>query len=353
MAVADHIVDLGPRAGANGGQIMYEGGLDGLRDSDTLTGAFLSRRPVLKTGPRTPTGKLRVEHATLHNLRDVTIDVPLGVLTAVTGVAGSGKSSLIHGVLIDQHPEIIAIDQSAIRTSTRSTASTYLGIMDPIRKRFAKANKVKPGLFSFNSDGACEECKGLGLIYTDLAFLDPVQTPCQRCGGKRFKDEVLQLTLDGRSISDVLDLTAAQALEVFDAKDINPRLQAMVDVGLAYLTLGQSLSTLSGGECQRLKLADDLHRQGSIYVLDEPTTGLHMADVGTLLRLMDRLVDEGSSVIVIEHNLDVIAVADWIIDLGPEGGDRGGQVVFTGTATELAAAEGSLTGEHLRREVGV
>jgi excinuclease ABC A subunit len=267
----------------------------------------------------------------------------------VTGVAGSGKSSLIDGVFLPQHPEAIVIDQSAVGTTSRSNPATYTGVMDDVRKAFAAANKVDAGLFSFNSKGACENCKGSGVIYTDLAFLDGIKTPCEICEGRRFKDEVLEYMLDGRNVSEVLGLTVAQALESFTQREIVRKLQAMSDVGLDYLTLGQPLSTLSGGECQRIKLASELHRKGNIYVLDEPTTGLHMSDIGHLLAMLDRLVDAGNSVIVIEHNLDVIRNADWIIDLGPEGGTRGGQLVFTGTPTELLDAEQSLTGQYLRR----
>ena len=272
------------------------------------------------------------------------------MLTAITGVAGSGKSSLIEGVFLPDHPEAIVIDQSPVGTTSRGNPATYSGVMDELRKAFAAANKVDAGLFSFNSKGACETCNGTGVIYTDLAFLDGVRTPCEACGGRRFKDEVLGYTLDGRNVSEVLALTVAEALEAFDQREILRRLQAMSDVGLDYLTLGQPLSTLSGGECQRLKLASELHRQGNVYVLDEPTTGLHMSDTGHLLEMLDRLVDAGNSVIVIEHNLDVIRNADWIIDLGPEGGSRGGMLLFSGTPRELLDHPSSLTAQFLRRD---
>jgi excinuclease ABC A subunit len=270
------------------------------------------------------------------------------VLTVITGVAGSGKSSLIEGVFLPDHPEAIVIDQSAVGTSTRSNPATYTGVMDDIRKAFAAANKVDASLFSFNSKGACENCKGSGVIYTDLGFLQGVKTPCEVCDGRRFKDEVLEYELDGRDVSEVLALTVAQALESFGQKDIKRKLQAMSDVGLDYLTLGQPLSTLSGGECQRIKLASELHRKGNVYVLDEPTTGLHMSDTSHLLAVLDRLVDTGNTVIVIEHNLDVIRNADWIIDLGPEGGSKGGELVYAGTPMGLLESSGSLTGTYLR-----
>ncbi len=276
------------------------------------------------------------------------MDIPTGVLTVVTGVAGSGKSSLIDDVFLRQHPEAIVIDQSAVGTSTRSNPATYTGVMDDVRKAFAAANKVDAGLFSFNSKGACENCKGSGVIYTDLAFLDGVKLPCEICQGRRFKDEVLEYRLDGKSVSDVLTLTVAQALGFFTRREIVRKLQAMSDVGLEYLTLGQPLSTLSGGECQRIKLASELHKQGSIYVLDEPTTGLHLSDITHLLAMMNRLVDGGNTVIVIEHHLDIIRNADWIIDLGPEGGSKGGRVIFEGTPLALLDAPQSLTSRYLQ-----
>ena len=354
IAVADHVVDLGPGAGTSGGEVVYEGNVEGLHRAQTLTGKFIARESVLKTELREPTGHLSIEDATLHNLQHVTVDVPLGVLTAVTGVAGSGKSTLVHDVLRKQHPDIIAVDQSAIRASVRSTPATYVGAMDRIRRLFAAENGVSASLFSFNSRGACPACRGLGILYTDLAFLDPIKTTCDLCGGSRFTDEVLHHTLAGESISGVLGMTTQQAVDFFEAPDLDVpevvrKLRAMVDVGLDYLTLGQPLSTLSGGECQRIKLADELHKSGSTYVLDEPTTGLHMFDVDRLLVLLDRLVDAGNAVIVIEHNLDVISHADWVIDLGPEGGNAGGTVVFEGTPRDLLSATGSFTSEYLRQ----
>jgi excinuclease UvrABC ATPase subunit len=348
MRVADHLIDMGPGAGDAGGEVVFEGSFPDLRNTDTLTGRYLDRSLPIKEQGRTPTGWLPIRDARENNLKGVDVDIPTAVLTVVTGVAGSGKSSLIDGVFLPDHPEAIVIDQSAVGVSSRSNPATYTGVMDDIRKAFAAANKVDAGLFSFNSKGACENCKGSGVIYTDLAFFDGIKTPCEVCEGRRFKDEVLEYRLDGRDVSEVLGLTVAHALESFTQRDIVRKLQAMSDVGLDYLTLGQPLSTLSGGECQRIKMASELHRKGNIYVLDEPTTGLHMSDTSHLLAMLDRLVDGGNTVIVIEHNLDVIRNADWIIDLGPEGGSRGGQIVFTGTPTELLDAPGSLTGEYLR-----
>ena len=283
----------------------------------------------------------------MNNLKNVSVDIPIGVLAVVTGVAGSGKSSLINEVFLVLHPEAVVIDQSAIGTSTRSNPATYTGVMDDIRKAFAAANKVDAGLFSFNSKGACESCNGSGVVYTDLGYLAVFKSPCETCQGRRFKDEVLEYELDGKSIGDVLGLTVDQALEFFGRKEIVRKLEAMRDVGLGYLTLGQPLSTLSGGECQRIKLAGELRKDGSIYVMDEPTTGLHMSDIAHLLAIMDRLVDGGNSVIVIEHNLDVIRNADWIIDLGPEGGSKGGEIVFEGTPKQLLGAKNSLTAAYL------
>jgi excinuclease UvrABC ATPase subunit len=352
IRVADHVVDMGPGAGSHGGQVVFEGPYEGLRKAKTVTAEFLARALPVKQSPRAPKGTLPIRNARTNNLQDVSVDIPTGVLVLITGVAGSGKSSLINQSFIPQHPEAIVIDQQPVGASSRSNPATYTGVMDDVRKEFARANKVDAGLFSFNSKGACENCKGSGVIYTDLAFLEGVKTPCEVCEGRRFKDEVLAYRLDGRSISDVLALTVDEALEFFSQKEIVRRLQAMTDVGVGYLTLGQPLSTLSGGEAQRIKLASELHRKGNIYVMDEPTTGLHMSDIGHLLQIMDRLVDAGNSVIVIEHNLDVIRNADWIIDLGPEGGNKGGRVIFEGTPVQLLAADHSLTSQYLRpREV--
>jgi excinuclease UvrABC ATPase subunit len=349
IAVADHIVDVGPGAGSAGGTVVFEGDYAGLLESDTITGRHLSSQLPVKDSVRTPKGKLAIRHAKANNLRDVSLDVPAGVLTVVTGVAGSGKSSLINDVFVPQHPDAVVVDQSPVGTSTRSNPATYTGVMDDVRKVFATANKVDAGLFSFNSKGACETCNGSGVLYTDLAFLDGVKLPCDTCQGRRFKDEVLAYRVDGRSITDVLALTVTQALEFFTQKEIVRKLEAMRDVGLGYLTLGQPLSTLSGGECQRIKLASELHKKGNVYVLDEPTTGLHMSDLTQLMAIIDRLVDAGNTVIAIEHNLDVIRRADHVIDLGPEGGSKGGRVIFEGTPRQLMDAPGSLTGEHLAR----
>jgi excinuclease UvrABC ATPase subunit len=353
IKAADHVVDVGPGAGGAGGQIVFEGSFADLRTAATVTARFLDRALPVKERPRTPTGWLPIRDARANNLRHVDVDIPTGVLTVVTGVAGSGKSSLIDEVFLPEHPEAVVIDQSAVGTSTRSNPATYTGVMDDIRRAFAAANRVDAGLFSFNSKGACEGCNGSGVIYTELSFLGGVKTPCEACDGRRFKDEVLRYTLDGRNIAEVLALTVAEAVESFRQPDILRKLRAMSDVGVDYLKLGQPLSTLSGGECQRIKMASELHKKGSIYVLDEPTTGLHMSDTSHLLGVLDRLVDAGNTVVVIEHNLDVIRNADWIIDLGPEGGSKGGRVMFTGTPTELLREPDSLTAEYLRRAEGV
>ena len=348
---ADYIVDVGPNAGIGGGTIVYRGDYAGLLKSNTLTGKHMKRSVALKEKTRKSNGKLSISKARVNNLQNVSVNIPTGVLTVVTGVAGSGKSSLINHVFVQQHPEAIVIDQSAVGANSRSTPATYTGILDDIRKVFATTSKVSPSLFSFNSAGACPNCQGLGVTYTDLAFLDEVKLPCEVCGGKRFKDEVLAYKYRGKSISDVFGMTVQQALDHFENKEIVARLKAMNDVGLTYLTLGQPLSTLSGGECQRIKLATELHKKGSIYVMDEPTTGLHMSDIGNLLAMLDRLVDDGNTVVVIEHNIDVIKNADWIIDMGPEGGNRGGKIVFEGTPAELVKAKGTLTGEYLKKHL--
>jgi len=344
---ADYIVDMGPYAGSEGGKIVYEGDFTGLLQADTLTGNHLLRKRPLKESFRQATGALPIGHATVNNLQDVSVTIPTGVLTVITGVAGSGKSSLITEAFLSQHQEAVVIDQSSLSTSSRSNPATYTGIMDEVRKAFAAVNNVDAGLFSFNSKGACPNCQGLGVTYTDLGFLEGVKLPCEVCGGKRFKDEVLAYTLNGKSIADVLNMTVHQALAFLKIKEVQSKLQALSDVGLDYLTLGQPLSTLSGGECQRIKLASELHKQGSIYVMDEPTTGLHLSDIGRLLTIMNRLVDGGNTVIVIEHHLDVIRNADWIIDMGPEGGNKGGMVIFEGTPRELLGAKHSLTSKYL------
>ena len=356
IVIADHVVDLGPGAGTAGGTVCFEGTVEGLRASGTLTGYRLDDRTTLKETVRTPTGTLEIRGAAAHNLRDVDVDIPLGVLVVVTGVAGSGKSSLLHGS-IPAGTDVVSIDQGAIRGSRRSYPATYTGLLDPIRKAFAKANGVKPALFSANSEGACPTCNGAGVIYTDLAMMAGVTTTCEECEGKRFQASVLEYHLGGRDISEVLAMSVTEAEEFFDAGEARTPaahkiLDRLADVGLGYLTLGQPLTTLSGGERQRLKLATRMAEKGGVYVLDEPTTGLHLADVEQLLGLLDRLVDSGKSVIVIEHHQAVMAHADWIIDLGPGAGHDGGRIVFEGTPADLVAARSTLTGEYLAAYVG-
>jgi excinuclease UvrABC ATPase subunit len=353
---ADHVVDLGPGAGAGGGEIVYQGSVEGLRSSGTLTGRHLDDRAALKPSVRAPAGVLEVRGAATHNLKNVDVDVPLGVLVVVTGVAGSGKSSLIDGS-VSGRDGVVTIDQGAIRGSRRSNPATYTGLLDPIRKAFAKANGVKPALFSANSEGACPVCNGVGVIYTELGYMESVAAPCEACEGKRFQAAVLEYRLSGRDISEVLAMPVAEAEAFFGSgaaktPAAHKILSRMADVGLGYLTLGQPLTTLSGGERQRLKLATRMAEKGGIYVLDEPTSGLHLADVEQLLGLLDRLVDAGTSVIVIAHHQAVMAHADWIIDLGPGAGHDGGRVVFEGTPADLVAARSSLTGEHLAAYVG-
>ncbi|MFD1715000.1 ATP-binding cassette domain-containing protein [Amnibacterium flavum] len=357
IAIADHVIDLGPRAGTEGGTICFEGTVDGLRASGTLTGKHLDDRAKLKDSVRAPSGALEIRGAKSHNLRDVDVDIPLGVLVVVTGVAGSGKSSLIHGS-VSGRDDVVSIDQAAIRGSRRSNPATYTGLLEPIRKAFAKANGVKPALFSANSEGACPVCNGNGMIYTDLGMMASVASTCEVCGGKRFQAAVLEYKLGGKDISEVLAMPVTEAERFFaegEAKTpaAHAILDRMVDVGLGYLSLGQPLTTLSGGERQRLKLATHMGEKGSVYVLDEPTTGLHLADVDQLLGLLDRLVEHGRSVIVIEHHQAVMAHADWIIDLGPGAGHDGGSVVFEGTPADLVADRSTLTGQHLAAYVGV
>jgi len=356
IAIADHVVDLGPGAGAAGGEVVFEGTIDGLRRSGTLTGRHLDDRASLKPSVRTPSGALEVRGAATHNLQDVDVDIPLGVLVVVTGVAGSGKSSLIHGS-VSVRDGVVAVDQTAIRGSRRSNPATYTGLLEPIRKAFAKANGVKPALFSANSEGACPSCNGAGVIYTDLGMMAGVATTCEECEGKRFDASVLEYKFGGRDISEVLAMSVTDAEAFFAAGEASTPaahkiLEHLVDVGLGYLSLGQPLTTLSGGERQRLKLATRLGEKGGVYVLDEPTTGLHLADVEQLLGLLDRLVDAGKSVIVIEHHQAVMAHADWIIDLGPGAGHDGGRVVFEGLPSDLIAARATLTGKHLAEYVG-
>jgi excinuclease UvrABC ATPase subunit len=356
IAIADHVVDLGPGAGSAGGTVVFEGTIDALRKSDTLTGRHLSDRAALKPAVRRPTGVLNVRGARTHNLKNVDVDIPLGVLVVVTGVAGSGKSSLIHGS-VSGRAGVVTVDQTAIRGSRRSNPATYTGVLDPIRTAFARANGVKPALFSANSEGACPVCNGAGVIYTDLAMMAGVTTVCEECEGRRFQASVLTYTLGGRNIAEVLDLSIEDAVNFFGAGRAHTPaahaiLRRMADVGLGYLRLGQPLTTLSGGERQRLKLATHMGEEGRIYVLDELTTGLHLADLEQLLGLLDRLVDAGKSVIVIEHHQAVMAHADWIVDLGPGAGRDGGRIVFEGTPADLVAAQSTLTGEHLAAFVG-
>lgn len=347
IKVADYVIDVGPNAGSGGGTIVFEGSYKDLLKSGTLTGKFLGQELAIKSDPRHGTGVLSIKNANINNLQDVSVDIPTGVLNVITGVAGSGKSSLINQTFIKQYPDSVVIDQSAVGVNSRSNPATYTGIMDVIRKIFAKANNVDASLFSFNSKGGCENCQGTGYVSTDLAFLDEAKLVCEICEGNRFKEEVLEYKLNDKNITDVLAMTIAESLEFFEDKEISKKLQAMNDVGLSYLTLGQPLSTLSGGECQRIKLAGELHKKGSIYVMDEPTTGLHTSDIQHLLDIMNRLVDSGNTVVVIEHNLDVIRQADWIIDIGPEGGKRGGRVLFEGVPADLKKSKGSLTAQYI------
>ena len=356
IAIADHVIDLGPGAGTAGGEVVFEGTVEGLRGGGTLTGRHLDDRASLKPSVRSAAGTLEVRGATTHNLQDVDVDVPLGVLVVVTGVAGSGKSSLIHGS-VSGRDGVVSVDHTPIRGSRRSNPATYTGLLEPIRKAFAKAHGVKPALFSANSEGACPHCNGIGVVYTDLAVMASVATTCEECEGKRFQASVLQYHLGGRDISEVLAMSVTEAEEFFAAGEARTPaahkiLGRLSDVGLGYVSLGQPLTTLSGGERQRLKLAIQMAEKGGVYVLDEPTSGLHLADVEQLLGLLDRLVDSGKSVIVIEHHQAVMAHADWIIDLGPGAGHDGGRIVFEGTPADLVTARSTLTGEHLAAYVG-
>lgn len=351
IKIADHIIDMGPGAGTRGGEVVYQGNLDGLKSAGTLTGKYLSHLPKLKPETRTPKGSLSIQNAAMHNLKNLSVEIPKGVMTVVTGVAGSGKSTLIHGVLPRFYPETVFIDQKGIQASKRSNIATFTGIFDMIRKLFAKRNDVSPSLFSFNSKGACPACKGLGVTYTDLAFMDTIVTVCEECHGNRYTDEVLAYELRGKNISDVLKMTVTEALEFFQKKEIVTVLKRLSDVGITYLSLGQPLSTLSGGELQRMKLASELENVGQIYVLDEPSTGLHMADIKQLIGVMNRLVEQNSTLIVIEHNLDIICEADWVIDIGPYAGQNGGKIMFTGLPKDLVHCPDSLTGTHLKKYI--
>jgi len=349
IVAADHVIDIGPGAGDAGGTVVFEGSVAALRQADTLTGRCLSRPARVNAAPRSASGWLPLAHANLHNLKDVSVSIPRGVLTVVTGVAGSGKSSLINGAFVRAYPEAECIDQGAINASRRSNTATYTGILDPIRRLFAQASAASASLFSANSGGACPVCKGIGTTETDLAFMEPIVTVCERCRGARFTDEVLRHRLRGKNIGEVLAMRVAEAKTFFDEAEIQPALVRLEEVGLAYLSLGQPLSSLSGGERQRLKLATELGKSGRIYVFDEPTTGLHLSDIDRLLELLDRLIARGTTVIVIEHHLDVIARADWLIDMGPEAGQRGGRVVFEGTVADMVAKGSGDTAAHLRR----
>jgi excinuclease UvrABC ATPase subunit len=355
IAIADHLVDLGPGAGSGGGEVCFEGTFAGLKRSKTITGRHLEDRASVKDEVREPEGQLEIRGADTNNLRNIDVDIPLGVLTVITGVAGSGKSSLIDGSVAGREG-VVTVDQSPIRGSRRSNPATYSGLLDPIRKAFAKENGVKPGLFSANSDGACPACNGAGVIYTDLGVMATVSTPCEECEGRRFQASVLEYKLAGRSIADVLEMSVEEARDFFGEDDANVAaaekvLTRLRDVGLGYLTIGQPLTTLSGGERQRLKLATEMGGKGDVYVLDEPTTGLHLADIEQLLALLDQLVDSGKSVVVVEHHQAVMAHADWMIDLGPGAGQDGGQVVFEGTPADLVKQKSTLTGKHLAEYV--
>ncbi len=347
IKVADYIVDMGPHAGAKGGEICFEGSYDNLLLSDTLTGKFLSKSLPIKTDVRKPTEFLETKKSSLHNLKNVSLKVPTGLFTVVTGVAGSGKSTLVNGVFSKEFPEAILVDQSAVSGNLRSNPATYTGIMDSIRKQFATENNVSVGLFSYNSEGACEACGGRGFIENDLAFMSSVETVCEECGGDRFKKEVLEYTFEGKNIVEVLSMTIEQAMDFFAEKTIKNKLKNIVEVGLGYMTLGQPLDTLSGGECQRLKLAKELSKKGNIYIMDEPTTGLHMSDIKSILKIINKLVDKGNTVVVIEHNLDVIRNADWIIDVGVDGGSRGGEILFEGEPINLKSCEKSITAKYI------
>ena len=347
IKAADYIVDVGPHAGTKGGKIMFEGSYSDLLKAKTLTAEYMVRNLPVKSKPRISNEFFETKKSCLHNLKNVSLRVPKGIFTVVTGVAGSGKSTLVNGVFAKEYSDAVIIDQSQVSANLRSNPATFTGIMDQIRKLFADENKVSAGLFSYNSEGACDSCKGRGYIETDLSFMDSVETICEECGGKRFKQEVLEYKYNGRTIVEVLELTIAEAVDFFTQKEIKNKLKHIVDVGLHYMTLGQPLDTLSGGECQRLKLAKELSKKGNIYIMDEPTTGLHMSDITGILVIIDRLVDKGNTVIVIEHNLDVIRNADWIIDVGVEGGSRGGQIVFEGTPGDLKSCKESITAKYL------
>jgi len=345
---ADHVIDIGPAAGRLGGRVLFEGTPAALRQADTITGRCLRRPSRGGRERRKPEGSIRIENARLHNLKNITVDIPTGIFVCVTGVAGSGKSTLVHDVFIPEHPEAVVVDQSPIVGTIRSNPATYTEVFGLIRSEFARATEKKPGLFSFNSEGACPECKGHGTIEIEMHFLDAVTMVCDKCGGRRYIPEVLEMKFQGKSIADVLDMTAAEAVVFFTRPEIRRRLGLLLEVGLEYVQLGQPLGSLSGGESQRIKLAAELSKKGRIYVMDEPTVGLHMADIEKLLAVIDRLVEARNTVLVVEHNLDVVRNADWVIDLGPEGGKRGGEVVAVGTPEDIAKTRSSSTGRYLR-----
>ncbi|GLC88561.1 excinuclease ABC subunit UvrA [Lysinibacillus piscis] len=351
IRIADHVIDVGPAAGAGGGQIMFSGSYEELLTSDTLTAKYLKNQATIKVNPRPATTFLESEKSTLHNLKNVSLRVPLGILTAVTGVAGSGKSTLVNEVFAKQFPDAIRIDQSAVQANSRSNPSTYTGIMNAIRKVFSDVNGVEAGLFSYNSTGGCETCGGTGTIELNLSFMDKAEVVCATCQGNRYKQEVLQYTYKEKNIVDVMEMTIAEAVTFFEAKDIQRKLTTLNTVGLSYLTLGQPLNTLSGGECQRLKLAKEMTTKGNIYILDEPTTGLHMSDVATILQMLNKLVEKGNTVLVIEHNLDVIRHSDWLIDIGPTGGIGGGEILYEGPPTGIASCERSITAQYLQSDI--
>jgi len=350
IAVADHVVDLGPGAGRAGGNVVYQGSVNGLLSSETLTGKFLGQSLPIKKSPRQSSGIITIKNAKNHNLNNISVDIPEGVLTVLTGVAGAGKSSLMEDFLV-QHPEAVLFDQSPIHTSSRSITTTYIGILDEIRKIFSESNGVSPSLFSFNSEGACPMCNGLGFVVISLPFMDPVKSTCELCQGKRYKKEVLAFTWQGKSISDILDMTVDEAIFFFKDQKISSTLNALADVGLGYITLGQPLNTYSGGECQRLKLSEVLQITSNIYILDEPTVSLHFADLAKILAIINRLIDQGNTVIIVEHNLEVIKRADWVIDLGPGGGNEGGNIVFEGTLQELLENQNFYTAKYLRKNL--
>lgn len=351
IKIGDHIIDMGPKAGKNGGEIVYEGTLNGLINANTLTGKFLKHKSNIKEKPRKSKGSFPLNNITLNNLKNVSINIPKGVMTVVTGVAGSGKSSLINQAFSKNYPETILINQKMLHTSKRSNISTFTGIFDIIRNLFSKANNVNASLFSFNSSGACPNCKGLGITYTDLAFMDPIIGICEVCHGNRFIEDVLKFELRGKNISDILKMTIDEAAEFFFEKEVRNILNKLIDVGIDYITLGQPLNTLSGGELQRVKLALELENKGKIYVLDEPSTGLHMADIERLIKIMNSIVEKGSTLIVIEHNLDIISQADWIIDIGPGAGQEGGKILFEGYPKDLIDDKLSITGKYLKKHI--